>query len=105
MDRLQPLGRPRAFLLIARSTVSRWQRLALFSCLRLGHSMNEEEIVAGLLAAGVPMASTNAIVNFRMAARRRPDLLFTRAGRWYLAEVRLSRVEAGCDGVRAQPLA
>ncbi len=38
--------------------------------------MNEEEIVAGLLAAGVPMASTNAIVNFRMAARRRPDLLF-----------------------------
>ena len=51
-----------------------------------GHSMNEQEIVAGLMSAGVPMASTNAVVNFRMAARRRPDLLFTRAGRWYLAE-------------------
>jgi len=45
--------------------------------------MNEEEIMDGLRAAGVPMVSVNPVVNFRMAARRRPDLLFTKSGYWY----------------------
>ena len=52
---------------------------------RYGRPMNEEEIMDGLRAAGVPMVSINPVVNFRMAARRRPDLLFTKSGYWYRA--------------------
>ena len=52
---------------------------------QVGHPMTEEEIMEGLRAAGVPITSVNPVVNFRMAARRRPDLLFTKSGFWHRA--------------------
>jgi hypothetical protein len=48
--------------------------------------MTEEEIVEGLRREGVPMVSANPIVNLRMAARRRPDILANMDGRWMTVE-------------------
>jgi hypothetical protein len=50
-----------------------------------GRPMTEEEIVAGMRDAGIPETSRNPTVNFRMSARRRPDILVYGDGMWRLA--------------------
>lgn len=48
--------------------------------------LTEWEIVDGLVREGVPMVSNNPVVNLRMAARRRPDILMSVDGRWVAVE-------------------
>ena len=50
-----------------------------------GRPMTEQEIVAGMRDAGMPITSSNPTVNFRMSARRRPDILVYEDGMWQLA--------------------